>query len=654
MKTKNIFLMALLLCATSGVVAAASATDPTPLLTQSPDKLIEVLKSGASRKEKADACRELAVVGTSKAVPVLVRSLADAELNHMARYALETIPDPGVDSALRGELPRLQGRPLVGVIGSLGVRKDAKAVKPLSSLLGDPDPEVVQAAARALGQIGTADAARAIEKALPATAPANRLAFCEGLFRCAETFAAKGKTKDAIALYDRMRGMTDVPHQVRAGALRGAIIARDQGGLELLKESLLSSDRVLFHAAVRAALETPGAEVTRALAGCLPQLQPDNQIVAMQALGSRGDDLAVPALSTQAKAGPKTTRVAAIRAVAAIGDAAAVPVLVQLVEEADREIAQVAVDGLAGFPGREADSAVLSMLKSPEADRRLVGIDLVGRRRMVTAVPALLTVASDADAKVRSSAYQRLGKLGTPAEVPALIKLLVQTTDAQDLTGLAEALSSICTGAGSPASATEQIIGAMPGAQPAQQGALLSVLGALGGAPALVAVRGAVRDYAPEIRDAAVRALADWPDAGAAPDLLQIVRSTTATGNQRDLAFRGYVRLVRESGGPPPEKLKSLAAAASLATSPQEKMLVLAGLGDMLSVESLRLVTPHLSDPAVADEAGAVAVKIAEKLDPKESADIGTALNQVLKSAKSQQVLDKARKRMEQLKLQVQ
>jgi HEAT repeat protein len=653
MKTKNIFLIAVLVCATSGVVAAASATDPTPLLTQSPDKLMEVLQSGGSRKEKADACRELAVIGTSKAVPVLVSLLADEELTHMARYALETIPGSSVDQALRGELTRLKGRPLVGVIGSLGVRKDAKAVKPLSALLGNPDPQVAQATARALGQIGTAGAARAIEKALPATASANRLAFCEGLFRCAEDCTSKGKANDATALYDRLRGLKEVPHQVRAGALRGAIVTRGPAGYGLLKESLASSDRVLFNAAVRASLEMSGAEVTWVLTGCLPQLAPDNQIVVMQALGSRGDDSAVPALATQAKAGAKPARIAAIHAVAAIGHAASVPVMIQLMNDSNSEVSQAAMDGLAGITGPEADAAVLNLLRRQEADRRITGIDLVGRRRMLTAVPALMTTAGDSDAKVRSSAYQRLGKLASPAEVPALLNLLQRSTDAQDLTGLAEALSSICTGAGSPASATAQIIAALSGAQPAQKATLLSVLGAVGGDKALASVRAQLSDPNPEVRDAAVRALSEWPDSAAAPDLLQLVRAGT-NGNQRDLAYRGYVRLARESGATAAEKLTLLAEAATLATSPQDKMLVLAGLGDILTVESLRLVTPHLADPAVADEAGAAAVKIAEKLEGKDSADIGTALNQVLKSAKSQQVLDKARKRMDQLNLTVQ
>src|SRR6185295_4965599 len=111
--------------------------------------------------------------------------------------------------------------------------------------------------------------------------------------------------KDALALYDRLRAMTEVPPQVRAGALRGAIIARGPDAYELLQKSLVSSDRVLFNAAIRASLEISGTRVTRALTACLPQLPPDNQIVVMQALGSRGDDVAVPTLSILAKIGDK-------------------------------------------------------------------------------------------------------------------------------------------------------------------------------------------------------------------------------------------------------------------------------------------------------------------------------------------------------------
>ncbi|MDI9443880.1 MAG: hypothetical protein QM844_06905, partial [Planctomycetota bacterium] len=74
------------------LAAAASAADEA--------QLIAVLQSDAGQKEKADACRELAHVGTRRAVPALAALLDDEKLSHMARYALEPIPDPAASAAL--------------------------------------------------------------------------------------------------------------------------------------------------------------------------------------------------------------------------------------------------------------------------------------------------------------------------------------------------------------------------------------------------------------------------------------------------------------------------------------------------------------------------------------------------------------------------
>jgi HEAT repeat protein len=457
--------------------------------------------------------------------------------------------------------------------------------------------------------------------------------------------------------------LTEVPNSVRAGALRGGIVVRGKNGDSLLRTSLATSDSILFDAAIRAALEMPRPEVTEILAAQLPLLWPEHKIVVIQALGSRGDYKALPALYVEANHGPKPIRLAAIRAIAAVGHSLSVKVLVELlddltvqvesIEDPEHEIAHAVQDGLAGIPGREADAAALDFLKSPQANRRLVGIDLVGRRRMLVALPGLLSAATDANPKVRASALQRVGKLGAATEVSALIDILLRASDPQDLDGLAAALTDICIRTGPPASATATIINAFARATPGQKAALLSVLGALGGEKSLVAVRVAWQDPNPEVHAAALRALTAWPEIAAAPDLLQISRATTSSA-ERDLAFVGFVRLVRESGATADEKLRQLSQAATLASSPSEKMLVLAGLGDIPSGASLRVVTPYLSDPAVVEEAGAVAVRISEKLDPKFSDEIGVALNQVLKSAKSPPVLEAARKRMAQLKLPVQ
>jgi hypothetical protein len=82
---------------------------------------------------------------------------------------LEPNPDPSVDIALRAALPKLKGRLLVGLITTIGVRKDARALDAVAKLIDNPDAEVAGAAAASVGLIGGLQAAKVLQAALGTT-----------------------------------------------------------------------------------------------------------------------------------------------------------------------------------------------------------------------------------------------------------------------------------------------------------------------------------------------------------------------------------------------------------------------------------------------------------------------------------------------------
>jgi hypothetical protein len=211
---------------------AALGQDARPAANSEEAKLIAVLTSNAPSKAKADACLGLSRIGTKAAVAPLAALLGDEKIAHMARYGLEPIPDPAVDAALRDALGRVKGRPLVGVIGSIGVRRDAKAVGALSALVKDKDAHVAQAAARALGSIGNPVAVEVLEGTLPGASAANQGAICEGLFRCAEALSTKGQRNEALAVYDKLT-QQQMPQPVRDAAARKARFLRQEEGPRL-------------------------------------------------------------------------------------------------------------------------------------------------------------------------------------------------------------------------------------------------------------------------------------------------------------------------------------------------------------------------------------------------------------------------------------
>jgi len=102
---------------------------------------------------KAKACQRLAVVGNHFTVGAIAPLLADPQLAHYARFALEPAPAPAADQALREAAGRLKGRLLVGVINSIGMRRDPEAIPLLGRLVNDADPEVARAAVEALARI---------------------------------------------------------------------------------------------------------------------------------------------------------------------------------------------------------------------------------------------------------------------------------------------------------------------------------------------------------------------------------------------------------------------------------------------------------------------------------------------------------------------
>lgn len=585
------------------LAAAAIAADEA--------QLIAVLQSDAGQKEKADACRELAHVGTRRAVPALAALLGDEKLSHMARYALEPNPDPAASAALRDALSKVKGRPLLGVIGSLGVRRDAKAVDALAGLLASADSDTARAAARALGNIGTLQAAKAIEAALDAAPAAAEVDFCEGLFRSAEALAGEGQSAESQAIFDRLRDRKGAPQQVRAGALRGAILSRGKQGIPLMLEAIRGADYVLTAAAARTSMEMPGPEVTAALAGELARLPADKQVLLIGALGNRGDASAGPALLSLAAKGPDAVRLAAIRNVTRLGYGPAVALLAELSLSGQGELASAARDCLSGFSGKDADAAIAGMLADKAAAVRSLAVEIIGQRKAGQAMASLLKAAADEEQSVRLAALKALRDQAGEAELPELLAILVRARSAADTQAAEGVLGALCAREKSPVSGNIVIekaeYGDLPGGPSADVTAKVAAM-VKDGALAVEATNGNFGDPA---RGVAKKLRVDYSVNGAAAsktvaegESLAFTAVSTppaivdaicgASGGARGEAKLALLRVLRTVGG-----AKALATVKSAAADEdaQVKDTALRALCDWPTPDALPEVARLLKSP---------------------------------------------------------
>jgi HEAT repeat protein len=146
--------------------------------------------------------------------------LDDENHAHMARYALESMPNDAAGQALRDALPKLTGKLQIGVMGSLGVRQDDKSVPALAVLVGDPDAMVAKSAARALGAIRTPAAAKALASGSPDSAAAE--AVVDASLACAESLLVAGDKAHALSIYQRLAHGDPAKH-VKLAATRGML-----------------------------------------------------------------------------------------------------------------------------------------------------------------------------------------------------------------------------------------------------------------------------------------------------------------------------------------------------------------------------------------------------------------------------------------------
>ncbi len=199
--------------------------DATPIMAlDDQDALIDMLTSSSSTFfQKAIACKRLSMIGTREAVPALAALLGEERLGHYARFGLEPMPDPSVDIAFRDALTKLKGLVLIGVITSIGVRRDVEAVEALGELMYDSDVEVARAAAASLGAISGPASAEVLMDGASRVSAEVRPVWARAALVCADRLLESDR-RTATDMYSALTG-DNMPKPVTLAARRRLMAA---------------------------------------------------------------------------------------------------------------------------------------------------------------------------------------------------------------------------------------------------------------------------------------------------------------------------------------------------------------------------------------------------------------------------------------------
>ncbi len=641
----RLFAFAILLVVATGAAPAGAQNNAKEILAKEPAQLIAILESpDASEFEKAKACQRLGVVGTAEAVPALAALLNDEKLSLYARFGLESIADPAAGAALREAAGKLQGRQLVGVLNSLGRRCDEQAVELLAGFLTNADAAVAAAAAGALGHVGTSEAAAALQDAL-APESAIKLAVADACLACAEALAAADQKDQAVALLQTV-AKADVPKHLQIAALRGQFPILQGEAKDLLLAQIRAEDEAFFHLGLAMARQTPGEETTAALLEAWKTLPPPRQALLLLALGDRPTPPPSALLLEASQSQSADVREAAIRVLSHVGDASAVTILLDAALD-EGDIAASAKAGLTSLTGEEVDQAIVARLKEAAPQDQAVLFELIGARRVTSAAPTVRQALGDSNAAVRSAALAAYAQLVELKDLDLLIDRALASGPAAETEAARAALRTAALRMSDREGAATKLAAHLRGAPAAQQSYLLELLSQVSGPKALEAVTANAQSANPETKDAATRVLGEWPNADAAPALLDLAKNDREAKYQIR-ALRGYLRIARQLQLPNAERLAMFRTAMQVARRDEEKQLAMDVLTRIPSAQTLQLAVGYLDDPVLKDTAVTTALKIAPKVVAADPKAVLTAMQKVVAANPSGESAAQAKRLLEQ------
>lgn len=608
------------------------------------DKLLAVL---ASPNVTADAgqfaCRMLQRFGTEKCVPVLAPMLCDETMSHNARLALERMKESQkAGEALKDALKKASDKLKPGLLGSLGERRDANAVDEIGALTLSSDPAVAVAALAALGKIG---GPKSLERLQQAGVPGSLKAVQQdALVACATGLPAADAAPIYRQVYDGAAGDAQ-----RAAALRGMVLTADIKAVSIIVELIKGGPSRMRQAALRCVAADKSDKLTAAVSGALGGMNAAQQSEVLGVLAERGDRAALANVLPLLKSSDGQARAAAFAAVSALGDASHVDAILKLAMTDPG-----AIEAIVMMTDVHVDEALFRALETAPASEpklQVLALQALAQRGSPKAMPTLIKLVDHADPEVRQAAWSGITTVAAPADIDAMMKMLVSIRDPQEQARCALAVKDFCLRQTDKQGCFQAASAYYKDAPEGIQLLVMDIAAVAGGPQALAVVKSALSSGNKTLHDSAVKVLAAWTGRESAPDLLDLARNAPEE-TTRIIALRGYIQIIgqnwnkrgkREDPAANREKVAMYKTAAELAKRVDEKRLVLSGLGAVKEAGALQLAGVYLDDAEVRAEAELAVVSLVGALGAPYSAEVPALMEKIISSSQNQDVVNKAK-----------
>ncbi|NOY81971.1 MAG: DUF1080 domain-containing protein [Kiritimatiellaeota bacterium] len=619
-----------------GAVMRAGASDS--LKARLEKAFQETLTGNAPKPVKGFILQELQYIAGKGDLSAVAPLLVDPELSDGAARVIVNIGTKEAAAVLCAALPKSAGTVRLNLIQALADLSDPRAVPLLLDAAKDKDPVTRRAAFEALAATGDVRAADVLLAATNDSRPYARARAVNAYL----SYLSKLASNNAAEAFARAKAFAAVhPNDMHIQCACLELFGKTgrEAAVAPILDALTGGDVRTVRSAGKALQRLDPKLAAPHLLARLDSTPGPKRAALITALADLGVKGALPAIKQQVAGKDSVVRRAGILAMGRLAGAGAVNDLISLLADRREGVAQAAREALAAIRAPEVGATLARRATTAEPSLCTALLDIMAKRLDVSQRGTALALTEAESRDVRLAAWKAFGVLGAADQVSSAAERLANCTDPEELKAAGKALAMVCRRAAEPDVTGPGLTKAFQGAAPVAATFLVEVLPAAGGSVALQTAEKLATEGNGDVRTAAVRALAAWPEASAMPALKHVI--TNAVDPVRHvLAMRGYVRLLNLTDLPVSRKLELYDEALRLCKRKDEKTLVLAGLGGLKDLAALPKLEPFLKDKDLNGEAAAAIIRLAQQVRGDAAVK---ALRHVLSLVKNEALTKRAR-----------
>ena len=594
--------------------------------------MIKVLKSNASNDGKLLICKYLGTIGGNSSLPVLRKMLFTPSSSNMALIALTSIPGEEASKTLIGALENNEGEALIGIINTLGLRRDPKANQPLNGFISSEDQHVANASIHALGTIGGEQASQILQEAFVSTTNTRKWKIAEAWIKSVESLEPAQRKLSYQTVLD-----SNPPLSLKYVAFKKnlKLVPEDKQVSHLL-DALNNSNQEFQEAVIPLIRNLPSTLSMKPFINEFSIYPDRTQIQLMLAIADRKDESIRPFVIQKLKSNNPEDRIAALKALSKVSNYRDINMLAKLAVSKTGIEQELARACLYWMKGENVDRKILSELEFANAQVKPELIKCVGYRKIEDGRKVLMGYLSSKNKLIRVEAIKAVGIVGSQEDLAKVIDLTLRNVKTTELEMIEHSITSIAFN--DPVSSVPIIGEKLTSYQNALSiSILINVAGKLGGDQALTIIRSHLNNDQEEIQFSCIKALSAWREDTPLPDLEALIQSTLSQKNLSQ-AMVGIVYLVQNSTSLSEDlKAAKLENAYSFAKSDMDLKIIVNGISRVVSLDALDFVIVQLGNDAIEAEVEEAIIRIAGNLRESHTAEVEARMTSVLEKSDHQE-----------------